>query len=50
MTAQDFIDYIMVNHYEDYELTIEINGEYLPVTDAWGIGGQIKITAAEEKE
>lgn len=47
MTAQELIDYIKLNHYEEYRLMIRVDGQDLPVVDAWGIGGEIKITAEQ---
>ena len=50
MTAQELIDYIEVNGYENFELLIKVDGAWTPVVDAWGIGGTIKISANAEDE
>ena len=46
MTAREFIDYILANNYDDYNLVIDVDGEWVPVDDAAGIAGYIKMTVA----
>ena len=50
MTAQDLIDYIHVNNYESFDLAVKIDGKWVPVEDAWGINGTIKISANNEED
>lgn len=49
MTAQDLIDYIEVNHYEDFELDFKINGQVYKVDDAVGLWGTLRFLPENEE-